>query len=245
MHPAGLDRVVDPARTEPVPTAAGPVRTCKSRILPQNDDRSEHASVGGRGNGRAYNPCMLHTFAQLIGTALMQRFTLLVNHVIAAEPVAKQKLSPHAGRCIRFHPIHWPAVLPALPELAFVITPAGLVEWCEGIPAPTADLEVTIDASNPARTLAQGLAGQRPPVEVSGDAALATDVSWLMDNLRWDVQDDLARLIGDGPAHELARIGATLSAGLREAVGTLAGLVARVAGGPQDPSARKPESPAR
>jgi len=49
-----------------------------------------------------------------------------------------------------------------------------------------------------------------------------------MDNLRWDVEDDLARFIGDGPAHELARIGGALAAGLREAVGMLAGLVGRV-----------------
>jgi len=157
----------------------------------------------------------------------MQRFMLLVNHVIASEPVAQQKLSPHAGRCIRFLPTHWPAALPALPELAFVITPAGLVEWCEGIPCPTPDLEVTIDASNPARALAQGLAGQRPPVEISGDAALATDVSWLMDNLRWDVQDDIARFVGQSAAHELGRVGSTLAAGLREAAAAIARVTSR------------------
>ena len=107
------------------------------------------------------------------------------------------------------------------------------------------DLRLTIDASNPARTLAQGLAGQRPAVEVAGDAALATDVSWLMDNLRWDIQDDLARVIGEGPAHELARIGGKLAAGLREAVAMMAGLAARAAGGPQESAAQKPDAPMR
>jgi ubiquinone biosynthesis protein UbiJ len=74
-------------------------------------------------------------------------------------------------------------------------------------------------------------------VGIAGDAALAADVSWLMDNLRWDAQDDLARLIGDGPAHELARIGGRLAAGLRDAVGTLAGLAGR-GGGRREPPGR-------
>ena len=59
----------------------------------------------------------------------------------------------------------------------------------------------------------------------SGDAALATDLNWLFDNLRWDVQDDLARIVGQAPARELARVGAGVAAGLREAVSTVSGLV--------------------
>ena len=168
-------------------------------------------------------------------TAAMQRITLLANHVIAGEPVALQRLRPHAGRCLRVQLQGWPALLPPVPELAFVITPAGLLEWCEGAPAPTADLQVTLDVSNPARVLVQGLAGQRPPVDVAGDARLATDVSWLMDNLRWDMQDDLARFIGEAPAAELARVGAAAAAGLRDAVSALAG---KARGAPPGPRAR-------
>src|SRR3982751_5764223 len=78
-------------------------------------------------------------------------------------------------------------------------------------PAGTPDLELTVDASNPARSVVESLAGRRPAVGIVGDAALATDVSWLMDNLRWDPQDDLARFIGEAPAHELARLGRMLA----------------------------------
>jgi ubiquinone biosynthesis protein UbiJ len=59
-----------------------------------------------------------------------------------------------------------------------------------------------------------------------------------MDNLRWDVQDDLARLIGDAPAHELARVGAVLAGGVRQAVSSLSSLAARASGA-------SPESPGR
>jgi ubiquinone biosynthesis accessory factor UbiJ len=56
---------------------------------------------------------------------------------------------------------------------------------------------------------------------VVGNAQLAADVSWLIDNLRWDVQDDLARVVGAGPAREIARFGNLVATGLREGLRTL------------------------
>jgi len=179
---------------------------------------------------------MLQTLQQLASAAFMERLTLWVNHVIAGESAAVERLRPHAGRCIRLQPTGWPSLLPALPELSFVVTPAGLLEWSAARPPAPPDLELTVDASNPARSVAEGLAGRRPAVGIVGDAALAADVSWLMDNLRWDAQDDLARLIGDGPAHELARIGGRLAAGLRDALAALAGFAGR--GGHREPAGR-------
>jgi ubiquinone biosynthesis protein UbiJ len=175
----------------------------------------------------AYNPRMLETLQQLASTAFMERFTLWLNHVIASEAAAVQRLAPHAGRSIRLQAIGWPGLLPPLPELSFLVTPAGLLEWSPARPAGTPDLELTVDASNPARSVFEGLSGRRPAVGIVGDAALATDVSWLMDNLRWDLQDDLARFVGEGPAHELARLGGKLAGGLRDALGAVAGLAAR------------------
>jgi ubiquinone biosynthesis protein UbiJ len=178
---------------------------------------------------------MLDTLQRLASTAFMERFTLWLNHVIASEEVAVQRLRPHAGRSIRILPTGWPSLLPALPELTFAVTPAGLLEWESAPPAGTPDLELTLDASNPARSLVESLSGRRPAVGIAGDSALASDVSWLMDNLRWDLQDDLARVIGDGPAHELARLGRTLSSGLREAIGMLGAAARRDR---REPSAR-------
>lgn len=177
-----------------------------------------------------------------MGAALMQRCTLLANHVLLGEPAAMQRLRPHAGRCMQWDLRDWPEALPALPELSFVVTPAGLLEWCESSPAREPDLTISVDMSNPARTLVQGFADQRPAVAVSGDAGLAADVSWLMDNLRWDVQDDLARIVGQAAAAELARVGASLVAGLREATNTLAGLASRVRGGTEQSGAQSPRA---
>jgi len=170
---------------------------------------------------------MFHALNSLIGDAAIERLTLVVNHVLAAEPVATQRLRAHAGRSIRLHFSDWPALLPPLPSTTFRVTPAGLLEWCGNESEPDADLRVSIDASNPALAMAQALSGTRPKVEVAGDAAFAADLNWLFDNLRWDVQDDLARVVGPAPAREIARVGAGVAAGLREAVRTLSGLVAR------------------
>lgn len=175
----------------------------------------------------AYNPCMLHSLNAMLGAAAIERITLLVNHVLAAEPVATERLRAHGGRCIGLHFEGWPALLPALPSTAFRVTPAGLVEWCgDDMPADP-DLRVSIDASNPALAMAQALAGTYPKVDVAGDAAFAADLNWIFDNVRWDVQDDLARMVGQAPAREIARIAGGVAAGLREAVRTLTGLVAR------------------
>jgi ubiquinone biosynthesis accessory factor UbiJ len=167
---------------------------------------------------------MFHELNTLFGNAAMERLTLLANHVISAEPLASRKLAAHAGSCITLNFEGWPALLPSLPATTFRVTPAGLLEWCD-LDAPSEpDLRVRIDASNPALAVTQALMGVRPKVDVSGDAAFATDLNWLLDNLRWEVQDDLARFFGPAPAREIARVGGGIANGLRELVRKLGGL---------------------
>jgi ubiquinone biosynthesis protein UbiJ len=179
---------------------------------------------------------MFHALQSLATTAVMERATLLANHVLAAEPVAQARLRVHAGRCMQLHFEHWPGLLPALPAMAYRVTPAGLVEWC-ATPPDEADLRITIDASNPALLVARSLVGDRPTIDVAGDAAFAADVNWLFDNLRWDVEDDLARVVGAAPAREIARLGQAVAAALRASVRSLAGLAARARGETPDPRA--------
>ena len=76
-------------------------------------------------------------------------------------------------------------------------------------------MTVQLDASNPALLFTRSLAGDPPPLTIGGDAALATDVQWLVDNLRWDVEADLERLFGPVVARQLGRMGSSLAAALR------------------------------
>jgi len=158
---------------------------------------------------------MLQSLQALLVPAVVERLVLVVNHVLAAEPVATARLVPHQGRTIALELQHWPSLLPAPPLLKVRVTPAGLLEWCGLDDTAPADLSVQLDAANPAALFARALAGEPPPLQVAGHAALASDIQWLIDNLRWDVEADLERLFGPVVAHQVARLGSSLAAGLR------------------------------
>lgn len=176
---------------------------------------------------------MFHTIQSAFAAEGLARATLLVNHVLASEPVAGQRLQAHMGRRVRLQFNGWPVWLPPLPALTFRITPAALVEWCGEQPPEQVDLQISLDAANPAQALMQALAGERPRVDVAGDAAFAADVNWLFDNLRWDIEDDLANIVGPAAARELARLGRVVATGLRGAVNTVGALAARGRGAGQ------------
>ena len=135
--------------------------------------------------------------------AAMPRLTLLLNHVLASETAATQRLQPHAGRVLVLRCLPTPGFLPPPPAVAFEVTPAGLLEWIDAAQAPTADLEMTVDASAPGALAWSVLSGNTPAVQVQGDARLAADVQWLMTHLRWDIAADLERVLGPGPAQAL------------------------------------------
>ena len=159
---------------------------------------------------------MLQNLNALLAPALMDRLVLVVNHVLSAEPQAMQRLLPHCGKVLRLELLQLPRLLPVPPPLAFVVTPAGLVEWCRE--PVDADLRVRLEANNPAALALQVLRGDMPALVIEGDAQLAADVDWLLKNLRWDVADDLDRLFGPAVAHELHRLGSGLGRALRSAM---------------------------
>ena len=158
---------------------------------------------------------MLQNLQGLLVPAVVERLVLVANHVLASEPSAMQRLAAHQDRVIALALLHWPSWLPAAPVLKFRVTPPGLLEWHGLDDGVEAALTVQIDASNPALLFARSLAGEPPPLTIAGDAALASDIQWLVDNLRWDVEADLERLFGPVVARQLGRLGSSLAAGLR------------------------------
>ena len=168
---------------------------------------------------------MLQSVRALVEPAALERLTLLLNHVLAAEPVAVQRLRPHAGKRLHIELAEWPSLLPAPPTVVFQVTPAGLLEWpgdAARAAGDRAELQLHVAAANPALLLVGLATGERPVVAVQGEAQFAADVQWLADNLRWDLEADLARLLGPLPARQLAQFGAALAAGVRRLVLTAA-----------------------
>lgn len=166
----------------------------------------------------AYNRAMLHSLNAMLAPALAERLTLLINHVLSSEVVATDRLRPHSGAKLALSLADWPPLLPAPPVLAWRITPAGLLDWCGADDPSSPDLAVRVDAANPALLVARALGGEPPAVQIDGDAQLAGDVNWLLQNLRWDVAADLERLFGAQLAQPLHQLGRMLAAGLRSAL---------------------------
>ncbi len=189
---------------------------------------------------------MLDAMKTMAQRSLMERLVLFVNHVVGAEPAALDRLRPHAGRTMKFELADWPKMLPPVGPFAFRVTPAGLVEWLDAAAAEAAaDLRVTIAAANPAALFGKLLTGERPAITVSGDAAFASDIDWLIDNLRWDVQDDLARFVGDAPARELSRFGGFVAGAFRDAARSVRDLASPSGAADADAGGRQPEPPRR
>ncbi|MGB3451965.1 MULTISPECIES: hypothetical protein [unclassified Simplicispira] len=127
---------------------------------------------------------------------MQHRVVLLLNHVLMQEPAATQRLLPRRGRVVR---VQWRQFF-----MALQITPAGLFD--KAAEGATPDLRLEVTQTSPLDLAQAALRGDRPTVRIDGDVQFAGDIQWLADNLRWELEEDLARLLGDVPAHTLASI---------------------------------------
>jgi len=48
---------------------------------------------------------------------------------------------------------------------------------------------------------------------------LAAEINWLVDHVRWDIEEDLSRIVGDVPAHALGQAARSLRDTLHQFVG--------------------------
>ena len=135
-----------------------------------------------------------------------QRLVLFLNHVLMQEKSAQNRLLRQKGRIAH---MRW-----GLFAIDLVVTPAGLVDRAE--PFATPDLVISVAAESPLVVIQSALSGKPPPVKIEGDVQLAAEIGWLAENLRWDAEEDLSRLIGDAPAHALASIGKRIATGLKQ-----------------------------
>ena len=171
------------------------------------------------------------------------RVILWLNHVLQQEPLAQQRLRRHAGRCIALRaagllPAAWAAVLGE--ELRLQVSTAGLLMLAPA-GGEGADLTLTLQEPHLAALAQRLLAGERPAVAIAGDVQLAAEVAWLIDHVRWDVEEDLALLLGDAAAHTLAGWGRALAEALRAHVLPRArALAARTTGGRGAPAPQRP-----
>ncbi|HEX3140051.1 MAG TPA: hypothetical protein VHQ87_08355 [Rhizobacter sp.] len=135
---------------------------------------------------------------------IQHRAVLFLNHVLQQEPEAQQRLMRQQGRVVE---VKWRFIM-----VRVMATPAGLLDLAPETATP--DLTLTVTEESPFGLAQATLRGDKPAVRIVGEVQLAAEVNWLVDHVRWDVEDDLARLIGDVPAHAVGN-------GARKVVGAL------------------------
>lgn len=122
---------------------------------------------------------------------LQNRCVLLLNHVLGQEPAAMERLRRQRGKPVL---VQWGRV-----NLCLQASAAGLLE--RALPNVTPELTVTLTQTDPWDLVTSVVKGAKPAVDVRGDVQLAAEVAWLAENVRWDLEEDLSRWIGDAPAH--------------------------------------------
>ena len=137
----------------------------------------------------------------------INRLVLFLNHVLMSEPEAMARLARQKGQRIE---LLWDRV-----QLQLSPTPAGLLERgrFDGF-----DLRLTVTEDTPVALVSTLARADKPKVRIEGDVQLAAEINWLIDHVRWDAEEDLARLVGDATAHTLAEAARKALASLRSFV---------------------------
>lgn len=140
---------------------------------------------------------------------IRRRVILLLNHVLMQEKAATSRLVRSKGQIAL---VKWRSL-----AIKIIVTPAGLLDLADA--AATPDLTLALTQDSPLAILQALLKGDKPAVHVEGDVQLAAEVNWLADHVRWDIEEDLARVIGDVPAHALGQAARRIGEALRQFVG--------------------------
>ncbi len=143
-----------------------------------------------------------------------------LNALLRREPWASERLSRHAGKSLRF-------TVGSL-RVGFSIESTGMLRASD--PAVVPDVTLTLGAEHladlPAVLRGGDISAINERLHVQGDAALATLVSELARDLRWDIEEDMAAVFGDVLGPRLLQGGRSVAGAAQAAGHRLAGNVA-------------------
>lgn len=122
--------------------------------------------------------------------------TQVLQHLIAQNAWANGLLQPFAGQAIQFNiaSIHVSLIILENGSLAI----AG--DTC------TPDCAVIITPSLLLRLMAKDETAKLQ-IKIEGNTALASALAKVLSNMRWDIEEDLSKLVGDVPAYSITQFG--------------------------------------
>lgn len=120
-----------------------------------------------------------------------------LNYLLESEPWARERLAPFAGESLELR-------APPLPALRFLIAADGRLSAAGATPATQAGAPLVVAFGRGA--LAAAVKGEEyllRAIQVEGNAGLASEVMFLFRHLRWDAEEELAKVLGDAAAHRV------------------------------------------
>jgi len=144
-----------------------------------------------------------------------------INHLLEQQPSARASFAEYHGAVFRIAPTGPTGTAGSAAETGaagssgqifdrlvtdFTILEDGRLSPGAAAP-PRVTLQFELSPNLALDFLRDGSAGAMRRVRIEGDAALATAIAGLARQLRWDVEEDLSRVIGDLAAH---RVGETV-----------------------------------
>ncbi len=126
----------------------------------------------------------------MIGPRPVEAAAAFANRLTGAAPLARDRLSRHAGKTARF--------LVGPLDLAFTVQTTG--EVLPAVEGAEVQLTARLSPFLLPRLAARDEAAIRE-VAMEGDADLAAELAFLAQHLRWDVEEDLSKLVGDAAAN--------------------------------------------
>ena len=148
-------------------------------------------------------------------TLAARPFSAAINHLLAREPWGRAQLAPYAGKTARLAALQIAldvrvtdeGLLEALPQPAAAGDTGDTKGEAasEAAAAPRFDVIITATTDALPAFAQGGQAAAMKHVRIEGDAEFASTIARLAEHLRWEPEEDLAGLIGDAPAHQLAQ----------------------------------------
>jgi ubiquinone biosynthesis protein UbiJ len=111
-------------------------------------------------------------------------FAAAVNHLLARESWARDRLIPYAGKTARL-------VVPPV-TLTLLVQPDGYLSAVDAHDAQRVDVSIALAGDTLAAFLQGGQAAVMKHVKIEGDAEFATQIAKLAEHLRWEPEEDLA-----------------------------------------------------
>lgn len=131
------------------------------------------------------NPTGGFVFVIMISTPV----SAAINHLLAQESWARNELIRHAGKIAHFDG--------GVAAVRLKVAADGMVQAASAGDAPNVTIRVKM---SDLPLIAQNRVRAFSYVQIEGDADFANTISHLSQTLRWEAEDDIAKLIGDIPA---------------------------------------------